>query len=68
MIYSLGGGLVAKLCPTFATPRAVACQAPLSMGFLQVRILEWVAISFSIYCLSRFQIYNTVSLTMVTML
>ena len=29
----------------FVTPRTVACQAPLSMA----RILEWVAISFSIY-------------------
>ena len=28
-----GGGLVAKLCPTLATPWLVACQAPLSMGF-----------------------------------
>ena len=27
------GGLVAKLCPTLATPWTVACQAPLSMGF-----------------------------------
>ena len=68
MIYSLGGGLVTKLCLTLATPRAVACQAPLSMGFLQARILEWVAISFSIYSLSRFQVYNTVLLTMATML
>ena len=24
-----GGGLVAKLCPTLATPWTVACQAPL---------------------------------------
>ena len=31
----------------FATPRTEAHQAPLSMGILQVRILEWVAISFS---------------------
>ena len=31
-------------CPTLWT---VACQAPLSMGILQARILEWVAISFS---------------------
>ena len=31
----------------FATPWIVAHQAPLSMGFLQERILEWVAISFS---------------------
>ena len=28
-----GGGLVAKLCPTLATPWTEACQAPLSMGF-----------------------------------
>ena len=27
----------------FATPETVAHQAPLSMGFLQARILEWVA-------------------------
>ena len=39
-----GGGLVAKPCPTLATPWTVACQAPLSMGFW-TRILEWVAIS-----------------------
>ena len=29
------------------TPWTVACQAPLSMGILQARILEWVAVSFS---------------------
>ena len=29
----VGGGLVAKLCPTLATPWTIACQAPLSMGF-----------------------------------
>ena len=28
---------------SFVTPWAVACQAPLSMGILQARILEWVA-------------------------
>ena len=28
-----GGGLVAKLCLTLATPWTVACQAPLFMGF-----------------------------------
>ena len=27
------GGLVAKSCPTLATPWTVACQAPLFMGF-----------------------------------
>ena len=31
----------------FATPWTVAHQAPLSMGFSRVRILEWAAISFS---------------------
>ena len=27
------GGSVAKLCPTLATPRTIALQAPQSMGF-----------------------------------
>ena len=31
------------LVQLFATPWTVACQAPLSMGILQERILEWVA-------------------------
>ena len=31
----------------FATPGTVVCQAPLSIGIFQTRILEWVAISFS---------------------
>ena len=35
------GGLVAKLCPTPATPWTVAHRAPLSMGF------PMIAISFS---------------------
>ena len=26
----------------FATPRTIDCQAPLSMGIFQARILEWV--------------------------
>ena len=29
------------------TPWSAACQAPLSMGFFQARILEWVTISYS---------------------
>ena len=28
-----GDGLVAKSCPTLATPWTVACKVPLSMGF-----------------------------------
>ena len=46
--------LVAELCPTVCEPMDcsptlynVACQSPLSMGFSQAKILEWVAISFS---------------------
>jgi len=31
----------------FAAPQTLACQVPLSVGFFQARILEWVAISFS---------------------
>ena len=30
----------------FATPQTVALQAPLSMGFLQAKILEWVTMPF----------------------
>ena len=37
--------LVIKLCSTLVTPWIVACQAPLH-GIFQVRILDWVAISF----------------------
>ena len=32
------GGLVAKSCPTLATPWTVVCQAPLSMGFSRLDI------------------------------
>ena len=39
-----GGGLVAKSCPTLATPRTVACQAPLSMGFSRQEY--WSGLSF----------------------
>ena len=36
--------LVPQSCPTlFSTPRIVTFHAPLSMGILQTRILEWVA-------------------------
>ena len=34
---------VAQSCPTLYNPRDVACQAPLSLGILQARILKWVA-------------------------
>ena len=31
----------------FVTPWTITCQAPLSMGILQARTLEWVAMPFS---------------------
>ena len=46
-IFYAGCVLVTKLCRTLATPRTVAHQAPLSMGFSRRKILEWAAISFS---------------------
>ena len=39
--------LVTQSCPTLPHYRRVAFQAPLSMGILQARILEWAVISFS---------------------
>ena len=40
--------LVTQSCLTLCNPvDYIACQAPLSMGILQVRILEWVAMPFS---------------------
>ena len=36
--------LVTQLCSTLCGPMDVACQAPLSLGILQARILLWVAI------------------------
>jgi len=40
-------GLVAKSCPTLATPWTVAHPGSSVHGISQARILEWVAISFS---------------------
>ena len=34
---------VAQLCLTLCDPMAFSLKAPLSMGILQARILEWVA-------------------------
>ena len=43
-----GCGLVAQSCLTLCDPMDyIACQAPLSTGILQARVLEWIAISFS---------------------
>ena len=47
-MYIYGGdALVTKSCTTLATPWTIACEASLSIGIHQTRILEWVAISFS---------------------
>ena len=40
-------GCVLSFIRLFATPWTVACQAPLSMGIFQARILEWIAMSSS---------------------
>ena len=40
-------GCVLSFIRLFATTWTVACQAPLSMGILQARILEWIAMSSS---------------------
>ena len=40
--------LVAQSCPTLCNPMdCIVHQAPLSVGILQARLLEWVAIPFS---------------------
>ena len=39
--------LSGSVVPDCVTPWTVARQAPLSMGILQARILEWVAFPFS---------------------
>ena len=64
---------VIKACPTLLqTVWTVARQAPLSRGFLQARILEWVAISFSrgssrpsnrtwVSCIGRWVLYPLTS-------
>ena len=46
-----------------ATPWTVACQAPLFMGILQVRILEWVAV-LSSWGFSQFRDQTQVSPTL----
>ena len=45
LLGSPDGGLVAKLCPTLATPWAVTCQASLSMGFLRQE--HWSGLPFT---------------------
>ena len=37
-----GGGLVAMLCPTLATPWTIALQVPLSMGFSRKEYWSWL--------------------------
>ena len=42
-----GGGLNANSRLTLGTPRTIAHQATLSVGFFRAKILEWLAIAFS---------------------
>ena len=42
-----GGVWMCSVVSDTLGPQELACQAPLSMGFFQARILEWVAISYS---------------------
>ena len=42
----------------FVTLWTEACQAPLSMGFFQARILEWVAISLKVKDFSKTQVLS----------
>ena len=39
--------IVAQCVQLFVTPWTVACQAPLTVGLLQTRILAWAALGFS---------------------
>ena len=48
--------LVTKLCPTFATPWTVACQAPLSMGFSRQEYCSGFADSFALGSIFLFSI------------
>ena len=41
--------LVSESHPTLCDSMNLACQGPLSMGILQARILDWVAIPSSIW-------------------
>ena len=42
---SAHGGHVCSVVSDSVTPGTVACQAPRSVGFLQARMLKWVAIA-----------------------
>ena len=49
--------LVIQLCPTLCNPMDCSLPGSSLHGILQARILEWVAISFSIICvLSHFSL------------
>ena len=43
----VGGGLAAQSCTTLAIPWTIALPGSSVHGISQVRILEWIAISFS---------------------
>ena len=48
LCFSPGGGLITKMCPTLVIPWTLRSLPGSSVhGILQARILDWVAISFS---------------------
>ena len=53
-----GGGLVAKSCPTLAIP-GLCLPVSSVHGTLQARVLQWVAISFSITAESSDKMWST---------
>ena len=68
-IASGGGGLVAKSCLPLCDPMDCSTPSPSVHGISQVRILEWVAISFSrassqpqnqtwVSCIARWILYH----------
>ena len=59
---------VAQSCPTLRDPMDCSLPGSSIHGIFWATVLEWGAIAFSHYCLSNFQIHNTVLLTIVTML
>ena len=50
LLYSLPGAVLCLVMSDFATLGAVAQKAPLSMGILQARIMECIAMPFSRGC------------------
>ena len=66
-IYFAAAAKLLKSCPTLCNPREGSPPGSPVPGILQARTLEWVAISFSNYSLSKFQLQITSLPTIVIM-